>query len=35
MEDPQVVNYLRIGYVSAQLISLAIYYFITLKVSPS
>lgn len=35
MEDPQVVNYLRIGYVSAQLISLAIYYFITLKVSLS
>ncbi|ODO07297.1 inorganic phosphate transporter pho88 [Cryptococcus wingfieldii CBS 7118] len=32
MEDPQVVNYLRIGYVSAQIIALGIYYFITLKI---
>ena len=33
MDDPQFVLYLRIGYVAAQVISLALYYFITLKVS--
>ncbi|WVN85837.1 uncharacterized protein L203_100989 [Cryptococcus depauperatus CBS 7841] len=32
MENPQVVNYLRIAYVSSQLIALAIYYYITLKI---
>lgn len=32
MDDPQVVNYLRIAYATAQLLSLAIYYYITLQV---
>jgi len=31
-DTPEFVNYLRIGYVSAQVISLALYFFITLKV---
>jgi hypothetical protein len=33
LEDPDFITYLRIGYVASQLISLAIYWFITLKVS--
>lgn len=33
MEDPTFINYLRIGYVSAQVISLGIYYLITVFVS--
>lgn len=32
MDDPQVVNYLRIAYATAQLLSLGIYYYITLQV---
>ena len=32
MEDPEFINYLRIGYVASQLIAVAVYYFITLKV---
>ncbi|ADV21093.1 inorganic phosphate transporter pho88 [Cryptococcus gattii Ru294] len=32
MDDPQVVNYLRIAYATAQLLSLAIYYYITLQI---
>ncbi|WWD18136.1 hypothetical protein CI109_102585 [Kwoniella shandongensis] len=32
MEDPQVLTYLRIGYIASQVISLAIYYYITLKI---
>ncbi|WRT65902.1 uncharacterized protein IL334_002853 [Kwoniella shivajii] len=32
MDDPKIINYLRIGYVASQVISLAIYYFITLKI---
>ncbi|KII84326.1 hypothetical protein PLICRDRAFT_57735 [Plicaturopsis crispa FD-325 SS-3] len=31
-EDPDVLNYVRIGYVSAQLIVLAVYYYISLKI---
>ncbi|KAK4683775.1 hypothetical protein P7C73_g6453, partial [Tremellales sp. Uapishka_1] len=31
-EDPVVINYLRIGYVAAQLLSLATYFYITLKI---
>jgi hypothetical protein len=31
-DDPQVVTYLRIGYVSAQVIALGLYFFITMKV---
>jgi hypothetical protein len=33
-EDPQVLLYVRILYVGAQLLSLGIYYFATLKVNP-
>ncbi len=33
MEDPVFVNYLRIGYVSAQVISIAIYLYIQMRVS--
>ncbi|WVW80349.1 hypothetical protein I302_102329 [Kwoniella bestiolae CBS 10118] len=32
MDDPQTVDYLRIGYAASQAISLAIYYYITLKI---
>ncbi|WVQ85296.1 hypothetical protein IAT38_007461 [Cryptococcus sp. DSM 104549] len=32
MEDPTFINYLRIAYVSAQLITLAIYYYIMMKI---
>ncbi|WVR05647.1 hypothetical protein IAU60_002669 [Kwoniella sp. DSM 27419] len=32
MEDPVVLNYLRIGYIASQAISLAVYYYITLKI---
>ena len=31
-DDPQVLNYVRIGYVSAQVIALAIYYYISTSV---
>lgn len=31
-EDPQVVQYLRMGYIGSQVLSLLIYYFITTKV---
>jgi hypothetical protein len=33
LEDPEFITYLRIGYVASQLIALAVYWFITLKVS--
>jgi hypothetical protein len=33
LDDPEFITYLRIGYVASQLASLAIYWFITLKVS--
>lgn len=33
MEDPQFITYLRIGYVSSQVIALGIYYLITVFVS--
>jgi hypothetical protein len=32
MDDPEFINYLRIGYVAAQVIAVGIYYYITLKV---
>jgi len=32
MDDPQFITYLRIGYVVSQVLSLAIYYFIILKI---
>jgi hypothetical protein len=32
MDDPQFVTYLRIGYVSAQLLALAIYYYVTIQI---
>ncbi|WVQ97026.1 hypothetical protein IAU59_004136 [Kwoniella sp. CBS 9459] len=32
MEDPTVLTYLRIGYVASQVISLLVYYYVTLKI---
>ncbi|GFZ43292.1 Inorganic phosphate transport protein PHO88 [Saitozyma sp. JCM 24511] len=32
LEDPEFITYLRIGYVASQLIALAVYWFITLKI---
>ena len=34
-DDPQVLQYVRIGYVASQVILLAVYYFTSLKVRPS
>ncbi|KAL7423683.1 phosphate transporter (Pho88) [Cryptotrichosporon argae] len=31
-DDPQVVMYLRAGYVGAQLLSLAVYYYVTIQI---
>lgn len=35
LDNPEFINYLRIGYVGAQLAALAVYYFITLQVRGS
>jgi len=32
MEDPQILMYVRIGYVTAQLIALAVYYYTSMKI---
>lgn len=32
-DDPDVLNYVRIGYVVSQVLILAVYYFISYKVS--
>lgn len=33
MDDPEVLNYVRIGYVTSQAIVLGVYYYISYKVS--
>jgi hypothetical protein len=31
-DDPQVLNYVRVGYVSAQILVLTTYYYLSMKV---
>lgn len=33
MEDPQFINYLRMGYVASQVITLLVYFYVTVLVS--
>ena len=32
-DDPQTLNYVRVGYVTAQLLVLTTYYYMSMKVS--
>ena len=35
LEDPEVLNYVRIGYVVAQAVILGVYYYVSLTVRPA